>query len=782
MRRQHTFISFLVAAVLIVPGITRAAQAADPAVGTGGAAGTDFIGTVVDSTTGHALEAVDIILLQGAKTVAHTFTDAFGQYVIHDLPAGSYTLVAQGLGYRPVRIDVQATGQTHEEKKDIRLVPSPIAVAGVNVTPSKTAMAIETRSGNQIFKQDQYHGAPTNTTSQILQQAMAGAVRAPTGEVHIRGQHAEYTYYVDGVPVPPGISGSLNELFDPSIVQKIEFQTGGWDAEFGNRNTAIVDVATRVPPGGLHAEAAAYGGSFNTNGQEFHVSSSSGKLGMLLSGTREATDMRQEPVVIDPVTKDISNFHNHGDDLSGFGKAQYRPDDQNVVDLDGSVSQTRFDVPYDSTGGAILDDHQKDLNAFVNFGWRHRQMSGRYSGSEWFAAFSHRQGSLTYTPGVSDDPQFIFYPDSTPYTISEDRHFRSEGVKVDGLLRLSEKVRFGAGGNGSSTSGHENFQTFDATGAPGPQSDSDLNGSDVGLYAQTILAPSELWEIRAGARYDRHTAPFTDAQDQLSPRFKLSCFPNPQSAMWAYYGRLFMPTNIENLRAITSVSQGGEAALPTLPERDDFYEAGVLHRFSAGVVTKLSAYYKSSSPGIDDNTVPGSSITTSVNIDQVRVSGIESVLEVQPPGPLSGYLNLAVCHAYGHGPITGGFFPTDTPQGYFDLDHDQRWSSLANVSYSRRQLFASATGTYGSGLTNGQDPDASYSTSLFALNKSIKVDRSFVLDMSAGYSASIGSVLVRPEVYVNNLFDNHYILKGAFFSGASAGRPRSVQVRVTISG
>ena len=243
-----------------------------------------------------------------------------------------------------------------------------------------------------------------------------------------------------------------------------------------------------------------------------------------------------------------------------------------------------------------------------------------------------------------------------------------------------------------------------------------------------------------------------------------------------------MPTNIENLRAITSISQGGEADLPTLPERDDFYEAGALHRFSAGVVTKLSAYYKSSSPGIDDNTVPGSSITTSVNIDQVRVTGIESVLEVQPPGPLSGYLNLAVCHAYGHGPITGGFFPTNTPQGYFDLDHDQRWSGLANVSYSRRQLFASATGTYGSGLTNGQDPDASYSTSLFALNKSIKVDRSLILDMSAGYSATIGSVLVRPEVYVNNVFDNHYILKGAFFSGASAGRPRSVQVRVTISG
>src|ERR1017187_7721540 len=70
----------------------------------------------------------------------------------------------------------------------------------------------------------------------VTRECGAGAVRAPTGEVHIGGQHAEYTYYVDGVPVPSGVSGSLNELFDPAIVNTINFKTGGWDAEYGNKN------------------------------------------------------------------------------------------------------------------------------------------------------------------------------------------------------------------------------------------------------------------------------------------------------------------------------------------------------------------------------------------------------------------------------------------------------------------------------------------------------------------------------------------------------------------
>ena len=65
-------------------------------------------------------------------------------------------------------------------------------------------------------------------------------------------------------------------------------------------------------------------------------------------------------------------------------------------------------------------------------------------------------------------------------------------------------------------------------------------------------------------------------------------------------------------------------------------------------------------------------------------------------------------------------------------------------------------------------------------NRDVKVDPSFVLNASAGYSIPAGSVVFRPQVYVDNVFDHKYLLKGAFFSGASYGRPRSVQVRMAV--
>ena len=88
-------------------------------------------------------------------------------------------------------------------------------------------------------------------------------------------------------------------------------------------------------------------------------------------------------------------------------------------------------------------------------------------------------------------------------------------------------------------------------------------------------------------RFDNHNAPFAGNQHQVSPRVKLSFFPNPANTFWVYYGRLFVPTNVEDLRAITSVADSGVVTAPTLPERDNFYEVGYVHRFPFGVVTKL---------------------------------------------------------------------------------------------------------------------------------------------------------------------------------------------------
>lgn len=43
-----------------------------------------------------------------------------------------------------------------------------------------------------------------------------------------------------------------------------------------------------------------------------------------------------------------------------------------------------------------------------------------------------------------------------------------------------------------------------------------------------------------------------------------------------------------------------------------------------------------------------------------------------------------------------------------------------------------------------------------------------------------GKTSIRPQLFVDNAFDKRYVLKGAFFSGASYGRPRTFSVRMTV--
>ena len=775
------------------------------------AAVTDLVGSVTDSASGQPLANAQISVTRAGTIVLNTTTDDFGRYRAHNLPAGTYAVSVHSLGFKPQVRAVVVDGAAASMLVDFRLASVALSLAAVEVV-SSSPLAVNTRTGDQTFKQDDYHGAPTATTSQILQQTIAGAARAPTGEVHIRGQHAEYTYYIDGVPVPSGISGSLNELFDPEVVNQITFQTGGWDAEYGNKNAAVVNMATKIPSGGFHLDASTYAGSFNSNGQSLSMSTNAGRLGVFVSGARQVTDMRREAVAYDTLTFKPINVHNHGEDLFTFGKVSFSASNTDVLNLDMNYSRTRFQVPFNPAVTAVFDDRQQDVNGFVNLGWRHQfgkpatgmDAAGNTGAaastvgagsasstvsqggpSELFAGVFYRHGSLGYTPGVGDQAQFFFYPDTTtPYTLRENRLFNTTGLKFDYLTHVGQHLELKAGTLVQRTSGQEDFQSTSQSGASGPGSSSGLTGGDLGTYGQVAWSPVEKFELRTGARFDAHTAPFAGTQHQVSPRIRLNYFPDAATTVYGYYGRLFVPTNVEELRTITNAGLGAAAA-PTLPERDNFYELGLVHRFAVGgLVGKLSGYRKDSRPGIDDATIPGTAIVTSVNIDQIHVTGIDGVLEIRPVGPFSGYLNASIIHAYGKAPITGGFLPSLPPSGYFDLDHDQRLSLVASGTYSASKLFVSATTIYGSGLTNGQTtdgaPDASYGTGLFAMNRAFKVDPSAIVNLSAGYTIVTGGAVLRPQVYIENLFDKGYLLKGAFFSGASVGRPRSLQFRLNI--
>src|SRR3989449_4723858 len=304
--------SLLAAALRVFHPVIAAADPLRPA-------NADITGVVTDAGSGQPLPSAEVSVMSGTQVVSNASTDAFGRYTAHNIAPGTYTVTARFLGFSPESKTITVGDSNADIRVDFSLNAVAISLQGVTVTAS-VPLAVDTRTGDQRFKQDQYHGAPSNTTSQILQQSIAGAARAPTGEVHIRGQHAEYTYYVDGVPVPAGISGSLNELFDPQVVNQIDFQTGGWDAEYGNKNTAIVNVNTRIPSGGFHLDVSSYGGSFRAHAPARNPSANTREGGVFFSRAPHSTGMRREPPGVDSLHNKGQNIHNDGTHIFRFAQ------------------------------------------------------------------------------------------------------------------------------------------------------------------------------------------------------------------------------------------------------------------------------------------------------------------------------------------------------------------------------------------------------------------------------------------------------------------------------
>jgi outer membrane receptor protein involved in Fe transport len=744
-----------------------------------------FTVNVFDRDLGTPLELVRVILRRDGSVIGTGTTNAAGRALFRDVEPGWYVITTRLVGY---------TGSTDSVLVDSAHVSDTIRLGEVSreqivVTAPKPFLAttVDLRNGNQTFEGETYHAPPASRMTQLVQQNLAGAARAPTGEVHVRGQHGEFTYYVDGIPIPLGVFGGLNEVVDPKVIDRATFYTGGFPAEYGGQMSSIIDVQTRVPSGHFHMDFSAYGGSYltsgdslgsrvgalralNSNGQSLSISDHVGNLGLFLSGSRQETDRR-----IDQPVPEL--FHDHGFDYFLYGKANYVIGSNDYLALNLNYGVTHTEVPYDSSEGIGLD-LQHTYNAFQTLSFYHTFSTDADRESNFFAGVYAREGGLTFTPSLDDQPKQYIGSDTNGYVVAQDRAFTTLGFRTKYDARLSHQFGYAVGLDLKSTIGSEAFD-FLASEASGPRTSTDFSGADIAAFAQSEIHPLEWTRLDLGLRWDRHTSPDLSAQSQISPRVKVSFLPDEANTFYLYYGRLFIPTNVEGLQSVATLV--GDSATGTLPQRESLYEAAYMRNWGFGLTSKLAAFFKDQSPGIDDETLGSSTIRVNVNIDRVRISGVELALAYGfPESPFSAFVNAALIHAYGIGPVSGGFLPADSSSAPFDLDHDQRLSLVIGANYQPGEWFASLTATYGSGLANGNDEYA-FSTGLLDFNQGAHTTPSWIVNVSAGYTFDLGNGhTIEPSLYITNILDHQHPIKGAFFSGASFEEPRNVVLRLNV--
>ena len=173
---------------------------------------------------------------------------------------------------------------------------------------------------------------------QVLLRA-PGVVEDSFGQVHVRGEHNNLTYRINGILLPEGLNGFGQEL-DTRIISSVTLIDGSLPAQFGFRTAAIVDVTTKSGATLNNNQFSLYGGSYNTI-----------QPSLQLGGTNKSLDYfavlsyKYDDIGIENPTSSSFPIHDTTQQQKLFTYLAYRLDDTSRLSLLLNISDADFQIP-----------------------------------------------------------------------------------------------------------------------------------------------------------------------------------------------------------------------------------------------------------------------------------------------------------------------------------------------------------------------------------------------------------------------------------------------------
>ncbi len=211
-----------------------------------------IVGKVTDAATGEPLPGVNVLItsvwwegveIDLPKKIGAA-TDADGNFVLLNVEPGEYTLVFRMIGYSEyvvknvvvkidltTRIDVALKEEAVKGEEVVVVAERPIVVKDI----SNSQMNIEAKTIETL---------PVNHVNDVL--SLQAGVELSSNGVVIRGGGPDQTVFLlDGLSLNDERSNIPFAAINLSAVQEIKVQTGGFNAEYGNIRSGLVNVVTK---------------------------------------------------------------------------------------------------------------------------------------------------------------------------------------------------------------------------------------------------------------------------------------------------------------------------------------------------------------------------------------------------------------------------------------------------------------------------------------------------------------------------------------------------------
>src|SRR5215472_3102753 len=548
---------------------------------------------------------------------------------------------------------------------------------------------------------------------------------AASGLLHVRNEHANVQYRINGIQIPDGVSG-FTQIFDTSFIGSVQLITGALPAQYGLHTAGLVDIKTNDSAFNNSGTIGFYGGSQQWVSPYVEYGGATGKTQYYFTGRYTANDIGIENPL--PSYYPIHDYTWQG---RFFGYTSTQLDEWSRVSTIVGSSTSRFQIP-NVIGAPVNGFTINDISAFDSTQLNEQQYERNHFG---VIAYQRSAGDVdTQVSYFTRYSSLHFVPDTLGDLLINgvaSDVFRSSyvnGFQGDAAYRLNEAhtLRVGFTGSGEQTQ-VQNSSTVVAGGndpATGPfQNDPtappfNVNdetakfGGLFGVYVQDEWRITNQLTLNAGLRFDQMWQ-FVNA-NQVSPRASLVYKPWESTAFHAAYARNFTPpeqviatpANIALFNG-TSAQALNPGESPVLPERSHVFDVGVDQRIWRGFDVGVDGYYKIAKDLLDDGQFGQALVLTGFNYEKGRNAGIEFKTKYQE-GNFLAYGNLAWARQVGTNVVSNQFLfsPDDLDyigHHYIFTDHAQLLTASAGIAYTWYGTKYSADLIYGYGLRTTVD-------------------------------------------------------------------------------